>query len=127
LRAIEREVSERGARFVLVGNGTREQAHAFFARAGGPVGQVVVDAQLVGYRAAQLRHGLLYSAHPRTACRFASAWRRGFRPGAVAGDPLQLGGAFVILRGGEVRYAFVSRYLGHHPRRRDLLAALPSS
>jgi hypothetical protein len=124
LRDIEGEIRERGAELVLVGNGTVEQARAFFELAGGVVGRVVVDPQLVGYRAAQLRRDLFYGARPATVCRFAGAWRRGFRPRGVAGDPLQLGGAFVIARGGEVRYSFVARSLGHHPRRRDLLAAL---
>jgi hypothetical protein len=124
LRGIEHEVRDRGAELVLVGNGSVEQAHQFFDQVGGPVGRVVVDPQLVGYRAAELRRSLFYGARPSTACRFAGAWRRGFRPAGLAGDPLQLGGAFVIARGGEVRYSFVSRALGHHPRRRDLLEAL---
>ena len=124
MRGIEHEIRDRGADLVLVGNGSVEQARQFFDRAGGAVGRVVVDPQLVGYRAAELRRSLFYGARPSTACRFAGAWRRGFRPGGVAGDPLQLGGAFVIARGGEVRYSFVSRALGHHPRRRDLLDAL---
>jgi hypothetical protein len=124
LRGIDQEIRKRGAELVLVGNGTVEQARGFFDQAGGPVGRVVVDPQLVGYRAAELRRDLFSGARPSTACRFAGAWRRGFRPRGVAGDPLQLGGAFVIGRGGEVRYSFVSRSLGHHPRRRELLAAL---
>jgi hypothetical protein len=126
LRDIEQEVRKRGAELVLIGNGTVEQARQFFDRGGGPVGRVVVDPQLVGYRAAMLRRDLFYGARPTTACRFAGAWLRGFRPRGIAGDPLELGGAFVIARGGELRYSFVSRWLGHHPRRRDLLAALPA-
>lgn len=124
MRGIEQEIRRRGGELVVVGNGSLEQARAFFDQAGGPVGRVIVDAQLVGYHAAQLRRDVFYGARPTTACRFAGAWRRGFRPQGVAGDPLQLGGAFVIARGGVVRYSFVSRALGHHPRRRDLLAAL---
>mgnify|MGYP002063258539 CR=1 FL=1 len=58
---------------------------------------------------------------------FARAWRAlrsGFRQSGVKGDPTQLGGVFVIRRGGSLLYESRSRYAGDYPPSEEFLGRL---
>lgn len=118
------EIRARGAELVVVGNGTPRMAAAFRAEQQVTF-PVLVDPGLAAYKAAGLKRGVLTTFSPATVVRGIGAWRGGFRQGATQGDPWQQGGAFVLERGGAVRYAFVSDAAGHHPPPDELLAALP--
>lgn len=89
------DIAATGLRLALIGTGTPEQGKDF-AQAFAPAIDVLVDPELVGYRAAKLRRGLFRSYNPGTALAMLRAMRRGFRSGPVEGDALQLGGAFLI-------------------------------
>ncbi len=123
MRDIQDDVEARDARIAVVGNGSVEQASAFRA-AESLRCDVYVDPERIAYRAAGLRRGVRTTANLTTAAASARALRGGFRQTSIAGDPWQQGGAFVIDRGGAIRFAYVSRTAGDHPEPADLLEAL---
>ena len=126
MRGIAGRIDELGARLVLIGNGTPEQGQEFLreTEAQEMPFRLVLDPQLVGYRAAQLQRPLLEGVRPRTVFSFVRAWRRGLRGGPTAGDPHEMGGAFVICPERGVAYSFVCRVLGDHPSFEEILATL---
>ncbi|HVS63323.1 MAG TPA: peroxiredoxin-like family protein [Thermoanaerobaculia bacterium] len=124
MRGIAGRIEELGARLVLIGNGTPEQGQEFLRETGELPFRLVLDPQLVGYRAAQLQRPLLEGVRPRTVCSFVRAWRRGLRAAPRAGDAHEMGGAFVIFPGRGVAYSFVCRVLGDHPSFEEILATL---
>lgn len=113
----------RGASLVIVGNGGSEFARAFREDLG-LEGTILVDPDLVSYRAAGLRRGRTEILSPRLFSNAARALQAGYRQNSVEGDPWQLGGVFVVRPGGELLYAYRSREAGDHPEPADLLAAL---
>jgi NAD(P)-dependent dehydrogenase (short-subunit alcohol dehydrogenase family) len=117
------EIRDRGAELVIVGNGAQNFAAAFREdyRLDCPL---LVDPELRAYRAAGLRRGRVEALSPRLPWNAIRALRGGSRQGAVEGDVWQLGGVFVIRRGGELAYRYVSREAGDHPPVDDILAAL---
>ena len=89
------EIGAADLRLALIATGTPEQAQDF-ALAFAPDIDILVDPELVGYRAAKLKRGLFATYNPRTTFALLRAWRKGFRSGPTQGDALQLGGAFLI-------------------------------
>lgn len=116
-------VERRGGRLVLIGNGSPEEGDVFRSEVSGEL-ELLVDPELNGYRAARLKRSLLTAVSPRTALEFFKAWLAGYRPGKIAGDAAQLGGAFVIAPGDRLLYSFVSRTLDDEADFEDLLRAL---
>lgn len=117
------EITRRNARLVLIGTGSPAQAASFQADVC-PSTPVLVDPQLIGYRAAQLKRGLFATYNPRTMFDFVRALLRGFRPGKVEGDGLQLGGMFVIAPGYEVLFSYISKTISDRGRLEEVLAAI---
>jgi hypothetical protein len=89
------DIAAAGMRLVLIGTGTPEQAEDF-EQVFAPGIDILVDPDLVGYRAARLKRGLFATYNPRSSLAMFRAFRNGFRSGPTQGDALQLGGAFVI-------------------------------
>lgn len=114
-----------GAKLVVIGNGQPWQAKAFREDERIPFA-LWVDPEMEAYRAAGLRRGVTKAISLRSPGHLVRALRKGFRQTAVAGDPWQLGGAFVISPDGTTRFAQVSREAGDHASLADLLAALPA-
>ncbi len=108
---------------VIVGNGTPYFAAAFHEdfELDCPL---LVDPELRAYRAAGLRRGRLELLSPRLPLNALRALRSGSRQTGVQGDPWQLGGVFVIRRGGDSTYQYVSREAGDHAPMEEILAAL---
>ena len=102
------EIAARGVRLALIGTGTPEQA-AEFERLFAPGIDVLVDPEMVGYRAAKLKRGLFHAYKPSSLLAFLRALRDGFRPGPTQGDALQLGGVFVISPEPRTLLAHISR------------------
>jgi NAD(P)-dependent dehydrogenase (short-subunit alcohol dehydrogenase family) len=117
------EFRSRGAELLIVGNGAQNFAAAFREDLGLDC-PLLVDPELRAYRAAGLRRGRVELLSPRLASNALRALRAGARQGAVEGDPWQLGGVFVIRRGGALAFRHVSREAGDHPRIEDVLRAL---
>src|SRR3990172_12422869 len=108
------QIRAAGAELVVVGSGRPEHA-ADFRETQGLRFPLVVDPELVSFRAAGLRRGVLSTIGPRTFGHAFRALRTGARPGATRGDPWQLGGALVIRPTGEIAYRYASREAGDHP------------
>jgi peroxiredoxin len=125
LRDAHPEIRSLGAELVAIGNGRPEHASDFRAQYELEL-PLLVDPELVAYRAAGLRRNLLDAFAPRTLGHALRALGRGSRQGAILGDPWQLGGTFVIRPGGTVVYRHVSREAGDHPDPERVLEALRS-
>ncbi len=119
------EIRARGAEMVIVGSGDEASAAVFRENLALDV-PILVDPDLVSYRTAGLRRDLLAALSPK---RVRNAWRAfkdGYRPRRLQGDPLQQGGVFVIGAGGEdVLFAHASEVPGDHPDPLAVLGAVP--
>ncbi|MEM9177736.1 MAG: SDR family NAD(P)-dependent oxidoreductase [Myxococcota bacterium] len=102
-----------GIRVALVGNGTRAFAEAFIEDFGLSC-DVLVDPELVAYRAAGLRRGAEALLSRRLFSDALRARRSGARQSGVQGDAWQLGGAFVFRRGGELLLIHRAESSGDH-------------
>lgn len=112
-----------GAELVVIGNGTPEQA-GWFAEDVGLTTPVLTDPTLAVHRAVGARRGLFGVLDPRVLFRAIAALRGGFRQNGVRGDATQLGGLFVIEKGGRVLYGYRSRFAGDYPGSAQYLAEL---
>lgn len=108
MRDIAEDITARGATLTLVGTGTPEQGADFAARLASPF-RVLVDPDLNGYRALELRERLFGGFGLKTTPRFFRIFFRGFRPHGIQGNPHQLGGVFVITPDQQLRYSYLSR------------------
>lgn len=90
---------------------------------------VVADPDRAAYRAFGLERARWWTfANPLVVLGYLWAMLRGYPPkGPFAGeDVLQLGGDFIVNRGGEIVFAYRSADPTDRPRVADLLAAIPS-
>ena len=85
---------------------------------------IFIDPDLRAYRAAGLRRGFLELLSPRLITNGVRAFSSGSRQKGVQGDAFQLGGSFVIRRGGGVAFAHRSREAGDHADLDRLIASL---
>jgi hypothetical protein len=123
LRDREAEIRARGAHLVVVGNGAPHFARAFREEFQLDF-PLLVDPELVAYRAAGLRRGYVELLSPRVPLNALRALAGGARQTGVRGDAFQLGGVFAIRAGGGVAYRHVSRAAGDHTPIDDVLRAL---
>lgn len=118
---MSKQIEERGARAVFVGNGSPAMA-AMFAEDYGVREPLYTDPSLKAYDAVGFHRGMgslwgTLKAAPR-------AMGKGFFQGRTQGDALQQGGIVVVDASGEERYRYVSRFAGDHPSMDALVAAL---
>ena len=116
-------IRDTGAELVVVGNGSPLFALGFRddLKLDCPL---LVDPELRSYRAAGLRRGRVEVLSPRLPLNAVRALWKGHRQTSVQGDPWQLGGVFVIGRGGELLFQYRSREAGDHPPVEAILSAL---
>jgi peroxiredoxin len=112
-----------GVEMVVVGSGRDAFARAFREELSLDV-LVLVDPELVAYRAAGLRRGLRGSLSPRLVPNVVRALRKGYRPRGLQGDLWQQGGVFVIAPGDRVLCSHVSKVGGDHPDPARVLGVL---
>lgn len=117
------EIRETGAEIAVVGNGSRYFAMIFREDLGVDF-PIFIDPDLRAYRAAGLRRGFMELLSPRLITNGVRALAKGSRQKGVQGDAFQLGGSFVIRRGGGVAFAHRSREAGDHADLDRLIAAL---
>ena len=108
---------------MLIGNGTVDDAKRYASEEDLPF-ELLVDPQLVGYGALELRRSVLATYSPRGIPRLVQALREGFRPARAYGVTDQMGGVFVISPTGDVNFAHESRSLGDEPPPELVLDAL---
>ena len=117
-------IRKEGAELHLVGNGNRHFAQAFKEELK-IVCPLYVDTKLDAYRALQMKRGLASTLGSLASWRnIARAMKAGFRQGTTQGDAWQLGGALVVLPGGQVVLRYTSQAAGDHPRVEVVLKAL---
>lgn len=112
-----------GLSVALVGSGTQAFAEAFIEDFELEV-PVLVDPDLVAFRAAGLRRGLQAIASPRLFSEARRAFRGGARQQSVQGDAWQLGGAFVFDVGGTPLFVHRAESAGDHADPRAIESAL---
>jgi NAD(P)-dependent dehydrogenase (short-subunit alcohol dehydrogenase family) len=125
LRDRREELEKAGARLIVVGNGGPSFARGF-ADEFNLSGALLLDPELVAYRAAGLRRGRAELLSPRLVRNGLRAYRSGARQDGVQGDPWQLGGIFVLRPDGALTFRHLSREAGDHPQVDAILDALRS-
>jgi hypothetical protein len=123
LRDAQPKMEQRGARLVVIGNGTPAMARDFRDEGRHDVA-VYTDPGKRSYDLLGFKRGLLASLHPGTAAASVRAYKAGHRQIGIRGDPHQNGGVLVVDGAGTIRYRFASRHPGDHPAVDDVLAAL---
>ncbi len=111
---------------MLIGNGTPDDARAYRTALDADV-EVFVDPELVGYSALELRRSLLANMRPSTAGAGLRAFFKGYRGRRMSGDPLQLGGVFVIDTDSRVVWSYRSKRPQDFPPIEEVLAAARSA
>lgn len=116
-------IRDSGAELVIVGNGSAEFARGFRDDLEIDV-PILVDPDLVSYRAAGLRRGRSELLAPSLWSNAWRAYRKGFRQDSIQGDPWQLGATFVFRAGGELVFRHRSAQAGDHADPLDVVQAL---
>lgn len=110
-----RERLERdGARVVVIGQGSPEDAREF-RDANGVTLPLYVDPSRASYCAVGLKRGFWSTLGPGAVARAVSALTSGYRQRRSSGDVLQQGGVVVMGPGGREFYRYASREAGDHP------------
>jgi hypothetical protein len=123
LRGIVSDIRSRGAKLIVVGNGSPAQAAGLAADLALDF-PLYADPERVSYRAAGTRRDLAGALNPGVFAQAVRSWRRGHRQQGVQGDALQLGGTFVVAAGGAVVWSHRSAHAGDHPTPAEILVAL---
>lgn len=123
MRDQSEEIRAAGGELVFIGNGSALFANGF-AEDLGIESPILIDPDLVAYRAAGLRRGRAELFSPRMIGNAVRAFNAGYRQTGVEGDAFQLGGVLVVRRGGDLVYRYASREAGDHPPVSEVLAAL---
>ena len=123
LRDALKEIRDRGAELVIIGNGHPEQALAFKDKQKITF-PLLTDPDLKSYRAAGLRRGLISTLAPRSLLHGARALSGGNVATAILGDAWQQGGVFVIAPGDRVLFSQRSTEAGDHADPADIIRAL---
>jgi hypothetical protein len=122
LSGIQGELNRLGVGLVVVGSGNAAQARDFLADRR-LVLPLYVDPGLQAFRALGLRRGVAATLNLSAIKHGARAMAGGFTQGAVAGDPWQQGGVFLVMPDGTMPYAYRSEAAGDHPDTGDILQA----
>lgn len=116
-----------GARVVIVGNGTLEQARHFFSVKKLPRDgvDVVTDPRRESYAAAGLERGFARTfLNGGSVTAYGAAKSQGHKVTGLFGDLTQLGGLLIVRPPGTLLYAHKSRFAGDHPDMVKVLAQL---
>lgn len=119
-----------GARIVVVGNGTIEQARVFFQQKGlpRPGVEVVTDAARESYRAAGFERSEERTFRwPGVREAYERARGKGQRIDGIFGDLTQLGGVLVTEPPDDVRFLYRSEFAGDRPDMSEVLTAIPAA
>jgi len=115
LRRREDDFQQLGARVVLVGLGTPEDAAAFKDRFDIPF-PIIADPEKVLYKVFHLKQATATTfLSPGMAVKGVSAMLRGYGIGMPTGDVRQLPGVFIIDAEGVVRYRYLAEGPADHP------------
>jgi len=117
-----------GARLVVIGQGTPDQARHFLESQKLEI-PIYVDRSRESYQAAGTKIATFDELlGPRMVAKGAvEAARNGVHQGKTVGHPAQLGGVLVIAPGGEIVYAHLADDASDNPPNSEVLAAAKAS
>lgn len=108
---IKNLVEANGAKIIIIGSGTPEQAKTFAENFKVTI-DIYVDESLLTYKAFLLERGFFKTLGWRSLKCGARALNNGFRQGWSAGDLWQQGGVFVLGPGKHIIYQQKDEYAG---------------
>ena len=114
------------AELTIIGNGTPEEAAAFYEGLLESEVRLLTDPDLTSYKAMELKRSLFAVSQPRTYLRGFQVSLRGFRGARLQGDSLQQGGAFVITPDHDVPFSFFASRPDDHADSKRILETLDS-
>jgi hypothetical protein len=124
LRAHESEFKQAGATLAAIGLGDMNYARAFREESGITF-PLLVDADRVAYRAAELKSAnLLHLLRSENAQARARAKRAGHSQHRLGQNPFQLGASFVFAPGNRDLFVHVSQTFGDNADTEKLLSVL---
>lgn len=112
-----------GAELVVLGTGTPQQVQ-WFVEDLELATPVLTDPDREVFEALGMRRDLWGAIDPRVFLRSFQVLGKGIRQKGTKGDATQLGGVLVVAPGGQVPYAYRSRFAGDHPAVSEVLEAL---
>ena len=115
-----------GAELTIIGNGTPDEAAAFYEGLLEREVRLLTDPDLTSYKAMELKRSLLAVSQPGTYLRGFQMSLLGLRGAKRQGDSLQQGGAFVITPDHEVPFSFFCNRPDEHADSRAILETLDS-
>ena len=124
MREYEGEFRKAGAKLAAIGLGDMRYA-GIFREETGITFPLLIDAERMAYRAAELKSGNLFHIFFRENGKArARARAGGFRQHELGKDPFQLGASFVFGPGNRDLFVHVSRTFGDNADPKALLAAV---
>jgi hypothetical protein len=109
----KREILERcGIRVAAVGNGTPEMAKEFLNDYPKFPGRLFVDPNKKLFNAMHCKFGIKYALNEEVLESVRNACEKGYKQKGIQGDPLQLGGTFIISPVKGMIYRRLENYIG---------------
>ncbi len=122
LAAHESDFAERNLHLVVIGS-AKPSALAQFREKTGYGGTLLTDPSLQSFKFLGFESGIAGLVGWRPLAAAVKALRAGYRPGAVHGDVIQLGGALVVASDGRILFRYRSEKAGDHPSIERLLGS----
>ena len=119
---------EAGARLMVIGQGTPEQA-GHFRESQGVEFELLVDSERRAYKAAGSKKATFSELlGPRVVARgIRRSLASGVRQGRTVGHPAQLGGVMLVMPDGSVPYVHLADDASDNPPNEEVLAAVRSA
>ena len=125
MRERQAEFDAAGVRLAAIGLGDANYGRLFREETGITF-PLLIDDKRAAYKAAELQSGSLAQIFWKVNSRARKRGRRrGYRQHKTGRNPFQLGGSFVLARGGRLVFAHVSKTFGDNADPNVLLAAVP--
>ena len=123
LMEIKNDVEANGAKIVIIGSGTPEQAKNYATDFKVDL-DIYVDKSLQTYNAFSLKRGFFKTLGWKSLKCGVRAIQSGFHQGLSAGDLWQQGGVFVLSPGKQIVYQHVEQYAGEPLEKDEVLQAI---
>lgn len=118
------EIGRAGLQPVAVALGRPEHARRYCAQLSPSLSDCLSSTETDGYHLWGMKQGSVGQLmNPQTVIAGARAFSHGVMQGATTGDPLIIGGTFIVDRAGIIRYAYYSKFAGDHPSFDSILNA----
>ena len=123
LMEIKKQIEANGAKILIIGSGTPEQAKTFAENFNVEL-DIYVDESLQTYNAFSLERAFFKTLGWKSLKCGVRAMQSGFHQGLSAGDLWQQGGVFVLGPGKQIVYQHVEQYAGEPLEKDEVLQAI---